>query len=186
MFESREEIVKKVIWDGENNVTFEFINNGHWHGAKQKDFWGANSGWEKRIISGSVIRLWTVQWSNVIGFELFEDGKWVSVWCCANNFETKAETEKSKKQYRDFIEREGKKIAGLIDKGLSLVQIDKKIDGGHSGNTYGWALNLGIRDAKNRENAEKVRKEHNKEWGIEDSKGLVNPAVFSIGVGQNG
>lgn len=95
MFGAREEVLTKIIWDGESNVEFVSENGGNWCGAKRKDFWHPDSNWEERIKSGSKIRLWTVQYSRVLGFELWENNKWISVWCLANDFRTKEEREKS-------------------------------------------------------------------------------------------
>jgi len=188
MFDSKEEIIEEVKWNGEDYVTFSFKGGMGWAGAKRKDFWNPDSNWEEKIAKGSVLRLWTVRYSIVVvGFELrMGDGKWESVWCATNNFGTKAERKKSENAYVNFIKDEGKKIAKLIDEGKTLEEIDKLIDQGHTGNTYACALGIGISEAKDKEKAEVVRKEHNKKWGVEDNpykpehKGVVNPAVLTI------
>jgi hypothetical protein len=98
----------------------------------------------------------------------------------------KAEREASAKAYGDFIQAEGEKIAGLIDQGHTLEEIDELIDRGHSGNTYGWALHLGIKNATNRESAEAVRVAHNAKYGVSaDKSGTVNPALLTIGVRED-
>lgn len=179
MFTPDIQTIKKIKWDGEERVEIQCKGGMVWCGMKRKDFWHSDSDWESRIKAGSKIRLWTVQWSTVLGFELWEDDKWVSVWCLANNFDYKAERERKDKAYGDFIGDEGKKIAELIDKRKTLSEIDDLISDEHTGNTYGCALNIGIGLAKDREQAEKVRREHNAKYGIkEDRKGVVNPAVL--------
>ena len=180
MFTPEIRTIKRVKWDGEGNVDFEFEEGFCWCGAKRKDFWGPDDDWKSKIKRGSKIRLWTVQWSTVLGFEVLVNDRWQSVWCHANDFQTKAERKKSDEGYVNFIEKEGNRIAKWIDQGKNLQEIDKLISDEHTGNTHACALNIGIRKAKNRENAEKVRKEHNKEWGVEDKKGLVNPAFMTI------
>ena len=186
MFQAQEEIVKNIEWNGEERVTIE-CKYSTWCGAKRKDFWDPESNWEKRIVVGSEIRMWTVQGSIVLGFELREKNDWVSVWCKANNFQYKAEREKADQGYVDFIKEEGKKIGKLIDKGKTLKEIDKLISKGHTGNTYAYALDLGISSAKNKKNAEKIRETHNKKYGVnkkdpKGKKGIVNPAVFTLEV----
>ena len=166
-------------WNGEGQVDFEF-DRCSWSGAKRKDFWHPEKDWEKIIVPGAFIRTWTVQGSTVIGFEVFTDDTFEHVWCIANDFQTKDERMAGDKAYNDFITNEGNKIALLIDNGRSLKKIDSLIDDGHSGNTYACALALGIAKAKNRKNAEKIRKAHNKIWGVKESKGVVNPAVLTL------
>lgn len=76
---------------------------------------------------------------------------------------------------------EGEKIAQMIDDGKALEEIDAEISSEHSGNTYGCALSLGIKNAANRGNAENIRQEHNLEYGVkEDKQGVVNPAVLTV------
>jgi len=178
MFREEHVTLTDVKWHGEDFVHFAW-GDTEWMGSKRKDFWYPDSNWEERIKIGTRMRIWTVQWSMVMGFEIWENGKWVPVWCMANDFQTKAESEKSDKAYSDFIEKEGKKIAKLIDKGKSLLEIDSSIDDGHSGNTYGCALAFGVGMAKNRKNAEKIRKEHNEIYGTK-GKGVANPALVTI------
>lgn len=191
MFESREETIKSIKWSGESNVEIEVEDGWVFSGAKRKDFFCPDNNWEQIIKAGSKIREWTIGWSRVMGFEVWIDDKknldrhqkdnWRPVWCVGNDFETKAERKKSEDGYANFIKKEGLKIAKFIDAGKSLKQIDKLIAKGHSGNTYACALGIGISKAKNKENADRVRKEHNKYWGIgEDKKGLVNPAILTV------
>lgn len=181
MFEPREGVISKVIWNGEKEVEIITDKCSHWRGAKRQDFWNPDDNWESIIKPGMRIRYWTIQWSTILGFEIFKDCKWVGVWCMANHFGTKKDRKKSEDAYSNFIKSEGNKIAKLIDKGKSLEEIDKLISKGHSGNTHAWALSIGINKAKNKENADRVRKEHNKFWGIpEDKKGVVNPAVVTL------
>jgi len=184
MFDSRIEKITEVKWDGENEVEIH-CGSTVWAGAKRKDFWGPDEDWESKIKAGTRIRLWTVSWSIVLGFEIEVESKWISVWCKANNFQPKAEREKLSKAYSeaysDFIIEEGKRIAVAIDEGKTLEQIDRLIDEDHTGNTYGCALNYGIGHAKNKEKADIIRKQHNQEYGVEKSEGVVNPAVLHIG-----
>jgi hypothetical protein len=189
MFDPRIEVLKKVKWNGEKQVGFEFESGVCWSGAKRKDFWHPDDNWEKIIKPGCKIRTWTVQWCIVLGFEVWVDdanwGKnqtdnWRSVWCLANNFEIKSERKKQEDGYANFIRKEGIKIAKLIDKGKSLKELDKLISKEHSGNTYACALSIGISKARNKVNADKVRKEHNELWGVKEADGVVNPAVLTV------
>lgn len=179
MFNSRIETITEIKWDGEKQVE---IHQGNciWAGAKRKDFWNPEDDWESKIKVGTRIRLWTIQWSRVIGFEAEIEGEWVSVWCVANDFQTKAEQEAASKAYTDFIIKEGKKIAIAIDYGRTLKQIDNKLDSGHSGNTYACALAYGIEHAKNKQNARTVRDEHNLKHGVKGKSGVVDPAILTV------
>lgn len=179
MFEPRVETIEKVTWDGDGHVLFQ-TSGGVWCGSKRKDFWYPDDNWEKLLKTGVQIRIWTVSWSIILGFEALLNGKWRSVWCMANNFSSKADRKKSDLAYTNLIKKEGSKIAKLIDKGKSLEEINGLISKDHSGNTHACALSIGIQKARNRENADKVRKQHNKEWGVSDSGGLVNPAVLTL------
>jgi hypothetical protein len=190
MFEPRVKIVDKVKWNREGIVEFKFKGGCEWQGAKRKDFWCPDDNWENIIKSGSQIRTWTVQFSRVIGFEVWIEDRnkwhknqkdnWCSVWCVGNDFDKKDIREKRENDYNHFVEKEGSKIAKLIDKGKTLKQIDKLISQDHSGNTYGWALQIGIEEAKNKVNADKIRKEHNTIFGCKGSTGVVNPATLTI------
>jgi hypothetical protein len=182
MFRSEEVILTNIEWDGESNVDFEFDNCLHWGGSKQKDFYGADEGWEDRIKIGSHLRIWSAPNSSVVGFELEEEGKWIPVWCIANDFRTKEKRESDEESYEQFILVEGIRISNMIDEGLDYATISDKVSKGHSGNTFAYALWLGIRDAKDRENALKVEKAHNKFWGVEDAEDgkLVNPAHLTL------
>lgn len=202
MFEPRIVVLQEVVWDGEGPVKFVTDDGGVWCSAKRKDFWQPDKDWESIIVPGIKMRFWTVQWSTVIGFEVLvprnseetsvasaktlgssssSTHEWVSVWCMANNFQTKAERKAGEEAYVKFIEDEGNKIAQWIDEGKNLKEINELISDGHTGNTHAWALNLGTQRAKNQENAKKVRREHNEYWGVkEDTEGLVNPAVMTI------
>lgn len=178
MFKPEETKIESIKWDGEDRVTMNFENGFSWSGAKRKDFWNPDDNWESEIVPGTIIRLWTVQFSLILGFEILKEGKWVSVWCHANDFQLKAERESSAKAYSDFIQSEGEKIAVMIDEGKTLEEIDKLISKDHSGNTHAWALNIGVKNAKNRENAEAIRKAHNKAWGVgEESSGHVDRKI---------
>ena len=78
MFEHSEETVSEVKWDGEGDVEFTFSKCTSWCGAKRKDFWDPDKEWEKIIKPGSKIRLWTVQCSMVMGFEVWHKDQWRS------------------------------------------------------------------------------------------------------------
>ena len=183
MFEPKEEIIKSVEWEGESNVLFRFEGGLCWHGAKRKDFWHPDKNWEAVIKKGSIIRLWTIQFSTVMGFELRTDGgEWLPVWCMANDFGTKAERKKSEDAYVNFIKAEGELIAKLIDEGRDLKGINEGISPDHTGNTFGCALAMGIANASDKENADKVRKQHNSEYSDEEREGVINPAVVTVGV----
>jgi hypothetical protein len=183
MFEPREEELEKVEWPKEDKdrVTFYFKRGSIWSGSKRKDFWRLGV-WEDLIKPGTWFKLQTVGYSGIIGFQISNDRKtWKDVWCALNNFPTKKEEEKSDKAYANFIVTEGKKIAKWIDAGKSLGQIDDLIDDGHTGNTYGCALAYGIQHAKNKSNSDKIKISHNMKHGVISDKGVVNPAIITIG-----
>jgi hypothetical protein len=182
MFEPREEQLDKIEWPkkDKDRVTFYFKRGSIWSGANRKDFWKTQD-WETIIKPGTWLKLWTKCYSSVIGFQVLKsDAKWEDVWCALNNFQTKAESDKSDKAYADFIEKEGKKISKWIDAGKNLKQIDKLIANGHSGNTYACALSYGIFHAKNKHNADKVTIEHNLKYGKVSKDGVVNPAILTM------
>lgn len=87
MFEPKIETITEVKWNGENEVEIH-CGSTVWCGSKRKDFWNPDSDWESRIKAGIRIRYWTIQYSLILGFEIEENGKWVSVWCKANNFQS--------------------------------------------------------------------------------------------------
>jgi hypothetical protein len=183
MFEPREVEIEKVEWPKKDKdvVTFYFKPSSVWAGAKRKDFWRLEN-WEDIIKPGVHLILWTVGYSGIIGFQMRKaDGKWRDVWCALNDFNTKAEEERGDKAYTNFIIKEGKRIANWIDAGKTLEQIDDLIDKGHSGNTYACALSYGIQNAKNKHNAELIKVKHNMKYGHVGNKGVVNPAVITIG-----
>jgi len=186
MFDSRVEIIEEIRWPKKDSeeVYIKFEEGSCWQGAKRKDFWNPDNDWEKQIVKGSSLRLWSVQYSIIVGFEWFsvKENKWISVWCHANNFETKKEREKSMDRYVNFIKDEGKRIAKMIDAKKTFEQIDKSTHGrDHTGNTFGMAMNIAIHSAKNKENAEKVRITFNKGYGVlETEKGVVNPAILTV------
>lgn len=185
MFEPRIVTITKVEWNGEDRVLFTFDDGFSWQGAKRKDFWNPEDKWEDVIKVGSVLRLWTIQYSMIVGFEIQEVigllSCWKPVWCVMNDFQPAAEREASGNAYVKFIEDEGIKIAGLIDEGKTYEEINKLISDEHTGNTHAYALNIGIEKATNKENADKIRRAHNEFWGVKDDKpGLVNPAVLSL------
>jgi len=194
MFTPRTAPIESIKWDGEGHV--EIVHDGWtWAGSQRKDFFCPEEDWESRLVPGAMLRFWTIAFSRVIGIEWWDgnpedaaktwprSGSWRSVWVHGNDFAPKAKREASAKAYGDFIQAEGEKIAGFIDQGHTLEEIDELIDRGHSGNTYGWALHLGIKNATNRENAERVRVAHNVKYGAPaDATGTVNPAVLTIRV----
>jgi len=167
-----------IKWDGESNVEM-LVDGWTFCGAKRKDFFSPDEKWEEILIPGIMLRVWTIQFSRVMGFEYDDSGEWVSIWCCGNDFKTKFERVRSAKAYNDFAESEAKKITNWIDEGKNLAEINSLIDKGHTGFTFGWALNYGITHSKNKENAEKVRLEHNGEYGV-TGNGVVNPAILTI------
>ena len=112
--------------------------------------------------------------------DVWYQNRWNTIWDRSNNFESFAEEKKSNDSYMNFIKKEGDKVAKLIDKGKTLKQIDKLMSDEHSGNTYGCSLNIGINKAKNKENSMKIRLEHNKKYGSDSKKGVVNPAILTI------
>jgi len=180
MFRSEIIVLDDVIWDGESNVEVMWDKCMVWCGAKQKDFWGAYENWEERIKKGSRLQLWKAQNGPVVGFELEENGAWIPVWCIANDFRTKAERESDEAGYEQFIKTEGKRIANMIDGGMSYKEIKENVSKGHSGNTFAFALMLGVENTENKKNANDVRKEHNRYWGCDNSRGVVNPALLTL------
>ncbi|GAG06773.1 unnamed protein product [marine sediment metagenome] len=183
MFDSRIETIEKVTWNGEDEVEIR-SDGGVWGGSKRKDFWNPNDDWESIITVGVRIRYWVVSYSIVLGFEVERNRRWAPVWCKANNFQRKAEREKASKAYADFAENEGKKIATAIDEGKNYDDINKLVSDGHTGNTFGWALNYGISNAKNKTNADIVRKQHNIAFGVDSGEGVVNPAILTVAAPQ--
>lgn len=186
MFTQRVVKIVKVTFPKKDSdeVAFEFTDHSGWAGAKLKDFWKIRK-WKDVLYAGVDIRLWTVQYSTVVGFEVWDEKRqeWAGVWCAANDFETEKERKKGDASYANFIKSEGKKIAKLIDAGKTLKEIDKLIDQGHSGNTYACALGIGISAAKDKKKAEAIRFSHNSKYtaGASNVKGTVNPAVVTIG-----
>jgi len=121
-------------------------------------------------------------WNNNLEVEVWYEKKWHTIWSANNDLDTFAEDKKSTDAYNNFAINEGKKVAKLIDKGKSFKYIESKLSNQHSGNTYGWAMHYGISKAKNKENAIKVRAEHNKKCGgTGKEEGTINPAVLTIG-----
>jgi len=108
--------------------------------------------------------------------------KWHTIWNQGNDFESFAQEKRSTDAYNNFALREGKKVARLIDSGMTYSKITKSLSDQHSGNTFGWAIAYGIAHAKDRGLAEKSRLAHNRQYGIKDSKGVVNPSVLTLSV----
>jgi hypothetical protein len=183
MFDKDEVVITAIKWDGEDAVEFEFNGNMMWCGAKAKDFWQIQD-WKKVLKVGTTMYLWCIQSSRVIGMQcVTESGEVVDVWCCANDFDYEKDRKKRENKYNRFIEREGKKIAKWIDQGKSYDQINDLIDKGHTGNTFGCAMAIGINTAKNWHNAVKVKNAHNAQYGVPKSEtGVVNPAIMTIEV----
>jgi len=181
--------VKSVKWPEDDNdrVTFEIEGNSfgsHWAGSRRKDFWRRAPGepeWEEVITPGTLIKTWETT-NSVVGLQVFVEDDWENVWCASNNFRTRAEEKKGKEDYNNFILDEGKRIADMIDAGKSYDEINSSCDEkGHSGNTHAHSLAYGIAHAKNEENALEVKRAHNKFYGRENTDGVVNPAVMTLG-----
>jgi hypothetical protein len=179
MFEARESMLEAITWDGEDRVE---IKSDGWTfaGAKRKDFFNPDDDWESRLVPGARIRFWTIQCSRIIGFEWWDGTAWKAIWCAGNDFQTKAERKAADDAYAAFIDEEGTRIASLIDDGNSLAEIDDLLSPGHTGNTYGWALHLGIQRARYHERAEAIRREHNAKYGQPEAHGTINPALLTI------
>lgn len=184
MFDSREEIIANVKWNGEGQVDFSFRGGTGWCGVLRKDFWNADEDWESRLVPGTHIRLWTVQWSIVVGFECKVDHKWTAVWCAANDFKPKAERDAGAAAYQKFIEDEAVLLAERIDAGMEPKAALDAVSRDHTGNTMAWSVNLAVnRECKNKDLAEKFRRYWNKDNGVEGEKpGVVNPAVLQMRV----
>lgn len=186
MFKPDEATVGSVEWNGEGHVKIE-TSSFVFSGAKRKDFYCPDEPWEERLKAGARVRFWCIQGSRVAGIELFDttENEYVAMWFVGNDFQTKAERDAGAAAYGKFIEDEGQKIAGWIDEGKTLAEIDELVADGHTGNTYGCALALGIHDAKDREKANAIRTEHNGKYGVsgdKDKGGVVNPAILSVAV----
>ena len=184
MFEARIEKLYSIRFDGPDAaVEMHFGNDGSsvFMGAKRKDFFCPDENWEAQLVSGVALRLWTLQWSRIAGIEVRVDGAWKTLWFCGNDFQTKADRERSEKGYANFIEDEGKRIAKWIDAGKTLQEIESSVSDEHTGNTMGCAMAMGIQTATDRVKAESIRKVWNKDHGVaEDHGGVVNPAILTI------
>lgn len=92
MFEPRVVRLEKVEWHGPNKfVTLRFDGGAEFVSANRKDFFCPEEEWESVIIPGAKLRLWTIQYSRVLGFEVLNDFDtnelaWIPVWCQGNNF----------------------------------------------------------------------------------------------------
>lgn len=102
MFDSRIEVIDRVLWHGEDRATFHLESQRTWSGAMRKDFWRPDRAWEKQLVHGVKLRLWTVQPSVVVGFEAFLGGDWTRVWCAANNFYSKEDRARSRRDYANY------------------------------------------------------------------------------------
>ena len=120
---------------------------------------------------------------SVLKFDVWHNDDWECIWRSGNNFDTFEEAARSAKSYEEFIEKEGNSISRWIDEGLTYDNINRLIDDGHSGNTFGYAMSLGIKNAENRDNAKQILIAHNKEHGIDDpeEERVVNPAIMVMG-----
>jgi len=108
---------------------------------------------------------------------------WECIWRANNNFRSYKQSKKDEDGYAAFIESEAKNISQMIDKGYNLKYINEHLSDGHTGNTFGCAMGLGISLAKDKHYSKKVRDAHNKEYGVaEGAKGVVNPAILTINV----
>lgn len=183
MFHSREEFIKEIKWNGsDGRVDLITDDGGHFSGMERKDFFHPQDDWESLLVPGVALRTWNTLGSCVAGVEALIGGAWRSVWYVGNDFDTKEQSEASDKAYRDFIDREGKRIAGWIDEGKTLVEIDDLIDDDHTGFTYGASLALGIQQSKNKDFSSIIQRDHNAKYGVKDSEGVVNPALMTVGV----
>jgi len=136
--------------------------------------------WHK-IIPKIKLLYMTIHGHNVpLQIDVWYKNMWHVIWSRANNFESFREEKKSTDGYINFIKKQGDKISKLIDKGKTLKQIDSLISKEHTGNTYGYSLNIGINKAKNKKNSMKIRLEHNKRYGSDSKSGVINPAVLTI------
>lgn len=183
MFESREEVLEEIKWNGDDDAPEMKIGGWHFQGAKRKDFYCSDLDYEKILIPGTRIRSWTIQLSRIAGMEYWDEDKndWVSFWYVDNDFETKAEREASTNCYVNFVKDEAEKIKNWIDEGKDLEFINKNISDGHTGNTIGCAMGWAIANATNKENADAVRIKWNRKYGHESTEGVVNPAIMTIG-----
>lgn len=87
MFKSEIKIIKEIEFDKENYVKFGF-NDMIWQGAKRKDFFYNECDWQSLLVPGTVLRLWSIQTSRVIGIEFLDENKkeFKNVWVAGNDF----------------------------------------------------------------------------------------------------
>lgn len=154
--------------------------------VQRKDFWAAfDHDWEKELTPGTNLRIWTVQGSRMAGIEVLRpiENQWYGLWFAGNNFDTKEESERKMKTYVDFIQKEGDKIAKLIDDGATFEMIHEALDDGHTGNTVGMAFGHALNTAADKGKADIIRQRFNDYFGVSESDakgGIVNPAVVTI------
>lgn len=170
----------KILPDKEEDgrIFVEVDDGWCWQGMLVKDIY-RDKEWHKLLFKIKPLYLaFYGGWNTTLRIAVWYNNEWCKIWDANNHFESLKAAASGAKAYEYFIQEEGKKIANLINEGKTLDEIDKAISDQHSGNTYFWALNIGINAAKNKENAHKVRLEHNRKHGIDSDKGLVNPSVL--------
>lgn len=79
------------------------------------------------------------------------------------------------KYMQHLMEKHNKTVAEIADKASHVSDIE-----GITGFMYGCAVSMLAQCWKH---GEELRKWHNKEWGQEDTDGVVNPAVLTVNVG---
>jgi len=157
------------------------IDGWVWSGMLVKDLYRGEK-WHKIILKKKPLYLALYGgWNTTIQVRIWHKNKWHRIWDANNHFDSFKEEKERSDAYAKFIQDEGKKIADMIDNGKTLKQIDKLISNEHTGNTYGWAINIGINTAKDKKKAQVIRLAHNKKYGSDSKTGVANPAVLSIG-----
>lgn len=189
MFTPKECEIRSVKWDGEGTVIFDFdggdgLTGFSWMGAKRKDFWHPDHDWEAILKPGVKIKMWTVQFSSVVGFQWFDPelDKWDDVWCVVNDFPTKAERKKSEDDYFGKIDEVSKVITKELDGGAEPESIMKLFDDqGYTGNMVFHMVRVGAETSANKEACEAMRLFWNAYWGDTSGKpGWLNPAIINI------
>lgn len=188
MFTPEEYILKTIEWNGEGAVVMSFdsgdgMTGFQWAGAERKDFWHPDNEWEKILVPGVKLRLWTIQMSGVIGFQYqTPEGAWDDVWCALNDFKTQAERKEGEDAYFGEIERFGGVIKAALDSGMEPEEVMRLADGkGYTGNMVAEAMHAGGCTTDNKEAGEAMRRYWNNYWGAsEDQEGWVNPAFINI------
>ena len=184
MFTSREEIVKKVKWNGEDGVVeLEFFSGTHWHGMERKDLFCPEEDWHSRIKTGTKMLLWSLQYSRVAGAQVWdkEKGEWMTAWYVDNHFQTRQERRETEAGYENCIWAAAAQFAWMVDDGDDIKKAWKKITSserfGITGYQAGCIMNIAAQRSKH---GEAIRVWWNAEHGETSGEGVVNPAILEM------